>query len=295
MMKRRRGWWLAVLPVFIGLLFLGLGVGSSQPVAEAQAEHPSELLAVTTGGMLQVGEELEYDVSYSFFHIGTIRTCVVDREFRNGKMVYKSVAYIDSNPSLSWLVDLHIRFYSEIDDSVFSYAWISDDSTEKEIYFRRFKFDYSNNRALLEKGKIVPGGARAVEGIDTVSITERCQDGLSLYYYARENVRQKKQVRVATLIERKQEYTFINFTNKKSGVEIDAVNHLVEVVEFDGKAEYVGVFGLTGGFRGWFSNDDARIPVLARMNVILGSIKIELVRWTRTGWQPPLYVEEAER
>jgi len=294
-MKRRRGWWLAVLPVFIGLLFLGLGVGSSQPVAEAQAEHPSELLAVTTGGMLQVGEELEYDVSYSFFHIGTIRTCVVDREFRNGKMVYKSVAYIDSNPSLSWLVDLHIRFYSEIDDSVFSYAWISDDSTEKEIYFRRFKFDYSNNRALLEKGKIVPGGARAVEGIDTVSITERCQDGLSLYYYARENVRQKKQVRVATLIERKQEYTFINFTNKKSGVEIDAVNHLVEVVEFDGKAEYVGVFGLTGGFRGWFSNDDARIPVLARMNVILGSIKIELVRWTRTGWQPPLYVEEAER
>lgn len=294
-MKRRRGWWLAVMPVFIGLLFLGLGVGSSQPVAEAQAEHPSELLAVTTGGMLQVGEELEYDVSYSFFHIGTIRTCVVDREFRNGKMVYKSVAYIDSNPSLSWLVDLHIRFYSEIDDSVFSYAWISDDSTEKEIYFRRFKFDYSNNRALLEKGKIVPGGARAVEGIDTVSITERCQDGLSLYYYARENVRQKKQVRVATLIERKQEYTFINFTNKKSGVEIDAVNHLVEVVEFDGKAEYVGVFGLTGGFRGWFSNDDARIPVLARMNVILGSIKIELVRWTRTGWQPPLYVEEAER
>jgi len=294
-MKRRRGWWLAVMPVFIGLLFLGLGVGSSQPVAEAQAEHPSELLAVTTGGMLQVGEELEYDVSYSFFHIGTIRTCVVDREFRNGKMVYKSVAYIDSNPSLSWLVDLHIRFYSEIDDSVFSYAWISDDSTEKEIYFRRFKFDYSNNRALLEKGKIVPGGARAVEGIDTVSITERCQDGLSLYYYARENVRQKKQIRVATLIERKQEYTFINFTNKKSGVEIDAVNHLVEVVEFDGKAEYVGVFGLTGGFRGWFSNDDARIPVLARMNVILGSIKIELVRWTRTGWQPPLYVEEAER
>jgi len=293
-MKRRRSWWLGALPVFIGLMFLGSGIGGSRPVANTQEEYPSGPLGAKNGAMLQVGEELLYEVSYSFFHIGTIRTHVVDKEVRNGKTVYKSVADIDSNPSLSWLVDLHIRFYSEIDDSVFSYAWISNDSTEKEIYFRRFKFDYSNNRALLEKGKIFPGGDRSVEGIDTVSITERCQDGLSLYYYARENVLQKKQVRVATLIEKKQEYTFINFMNKISGIEIDAVNHPIEVVEFDGKAEYVGVFGLTGGFRGWFSNDDARIPIVARMNVILGSIKIELVKWTRTGWQPPLYVEKAD-
>jgi len=51
------------------------------------------------------------------------------------------------------------------------------------------------------------------------------------------------------------------------------------------------VFGLTGGFSGQFSNDNARIPIIARMNVILGSIKVELKSWKREGWRPPKFVE----
>jgi hypothetical protein len=44
---------------------------------------------------------------------------------------------------------------------------------------------------------------------------------------------------------------------------------------------------LTGDFEGWFSNDEARVPILAKMKVILGSITIELMRWKRAGWTPP--------
>ncbi len=294
-MKRPSGWWLPTSHLFIGILFLGFAMAGTGHRASFVEQRGPELPVPVKAKMLQVGEELEYEVSYSFFSLGTIRIQVIDKEVRNGRAIYKSLALIDSNPSLSWLVDLHIRFYSEMDEGVFSYSWISDDSTKKEINFRRFTFDYENNRALLDRGKKLPSGERRVEGADTIAITEQGQDGLSLFFYARENVRQKKQVRVPTLVEKKQEYTHINFINSRTSVEIDAVKYPVEVVEFDGKAEYVGVFGLTGGFRGWFSNDEASVPILARMNVILGSIRIELAKWNRVGWQPPQYVEEIGR
>jgi hypothetical protein len=250
---------------------------------------------IQQGRMLEVGEELEYKVSYSFFNIGTIRTKVLGKEVRNGKTVYRTSALIDSNPSLGWLVTLHIRFYSEMDGSVYSYRWIEDDSTKKETNYKIFRFDYENKKAYLETGKVLTSGERKPESSDTIAVDASCQDGLSLFYYAREHVHQKTPENVPTLIEKKQERTLINFTNRRGSADADAVDYPVDVVEFDGKADYVGIFGLTGGFRGWFSNDDASVPILARMNVILGSIKIQLVRWNRPGWQPPKYDESAQK
>jgi hypothetical protein len=69
--------------------------------------------------------------------------------------------------------------------------------------------------------------------------------------------------------------------------EVDAIKYPVDVVHFEGEAGFVGIFGLTGGFEGWFSNDAAQVPILARMKVILGSVKIELIKWKRAGWTPP--------
>jgi len=279
-----------VMVASAGVLLMGWsGPVTSPPV------HPSQPAPAVQSRMLEVGEELEYKVSYSFFTIGTIRTQVLAKETRNGRTVYKTRALIESNPSLSWLVDLHIQFHSEMDGSVYSYYWLADDSTAKEINFRRFRFDYDTNRAFLERGKRLPGFDRRIESSDTVRITSHCQDGLSLYYYAREHVHDVNQDRIPTLIEDKQATTFINFTNRRTEAEIDAVDYPIDVVAFDGKADYVGIFGLTGGFRGWFSNDEQRIPILARMNVILGSIKIQLARWNRAGWQPPKYVETPTR
>jgi len=245
--------------------------------------------------MLEVGEELEYKVSYSFFNIGTIRIRVLGRDEVDGRTFYKTSAIIDSNPDLSWLVTLHIRFYSEMDSTVYSYSWIMDDSTKKETNYKIFRFDYENKRAYLEVGKVLPSGVRWPESFDTVAVDANCQDGLSLFYYARRHVHQKNQENVPTLIEKKPERTFINFMNIRTYAEADAVDYPVDVVEFDGKADYVGIFGLTGGFRGWFSNDEASVPILARMNVILGSIKIQLMRWNRPGWQPPKYIESPQK
>jgi hypothetical protein len=237
--------------------------------------------------MLQVGEELEYSVHYAFFNIGTIRFKVTNKEERGGRTVYHAYAFMDSNPSLSWLVDMHVRFYSEIDQDAFSYGWISEDSSSKKVSYRKMRFDYENHKMYFEWGEKLNSGERKPTGLDTITITNDCQDGLSLFFYARAHALQKMQANIPTFIDTNKVTTKINLKVKQEAEEIDAVDYEVDVNMLDGFADFVGVFGLTGAFEGKFSNDVASIPITARMKVFLGSIRVELKSWKRNGWMPP--------
>jgi hypothetical protein len=258
----------------------------------AQSSEQNSEQAGQIERMLQVGEELEYSVHYSFFNIGTIRFKVTNREERNGRVIYRAYAFMDSNPSLSWLVDLHIRFYSEMDQDAFTYQWLSEDSTSKITTYRKMHFDYEMHKMYFEWGKKLKTGEYNKEGERTINITNNCQDGLSLFYYAREHAREKRQTKIPTYIDTNEVSTNINFGIEHVEEDIDAVKYPIDVMKLDGRADFVGVFGLTGGFEGVFTNDAAGIPITARMKVILGSVKVELKNWKRDNWIPPQAVNE---
>jgi hypothetical protein len=242
--------------------------------------------------MLYVGEEVEYSVHYSFFNIGKIVFRVTDKEERNGRTVYHASAFMDSNPSLNWLKELHVRFYSEIDQNAFSYGWVSEDSTSNKVTYRTMKFDYENYKMYFTWGEKLSTGERRQIGTDTVAITKECQDGLSLFYYAREHVLERRQKSIPTFIDTNEVTTKINLGVENLEEEIDAVDYPIDVVKLDGRAEFVGIFGLTGAFEGVFSNDLAAIPITARMKVVLGSVRVELRKWKRGGWIPPKALTE---
>jgi len=245
----------------------------------------------TTASVLSVGEELEYHVSYSFFSVGTIRFRIVDKRIDRGRTIYTAQTNIDSNPSLSWLTDVHVRFFGDMDQRVFSYSWVGEDSSSKSVDVRTMNFDYDNRKLYFSSGTRFPDGREEVRERDTVPIQSQCQDGMSLFFYARQHCREHRQEHVPTFIENKQESTLIAFLDQREPAEIDAVDYPVDAVHFVGRADFVGVYGLTGGFEGWFSNDEARIPLVARMKVFLGSIKVQLKSWKHDSWQPPVYVE----
>ena len=176
-------------------------------------------------------------------------------------------------------------FYSEIDPQLHSHYFSGLDRKDStNIPYSNYSFDYGHGRVFVEKGVKQRPDAVAKQS-DTISTTY--QDGLSLFYYARGNVHTSREVNVPTFVNEKKVNTYINFMNKLGSSEIDAVKYPIETIEFNGRADFVGIFGLTGGFTGWFSNDDAAIPIVAKMKVILGSIRVELVRWNRGGWVPP--------
>ena len=236
------------------------------------------------GGMFFVGEELVYEVSYSIFALGTVKVQILDTMSKNGATLYQAKAFIDSYNGVPF-VSLHYVFYSEIDPAYFSHYFMGLDTKKADATsYADYGFDYTRNVVHIKKGiRQKPEKDQAED--DTIS--SAYQDGLSLYYYARGNVHSKRTENVPTFVSEKKVNTYINFMNKKTTSEIDAVKYPIDTIEFDGRADFIGVFGLTGGFTGWFSNDEAAVPIVANMKVILGSIRVELIRWNRPGWIPP--------
>jgi hypothetical protein len=237
--------------------------------------------------MFQLGEELEYSVHYSFFTIGTVRFKITNQEKRRERIIYKAQAIMDSNPSLSWLVDLHIRFYSEIDQDAYTHGWLSEDSSQRGIFYQKMMFDYPRQIMYYQTGKKLPTGEYIPNYNDTIEISDKCQDGLTLFYHARAHSLEKGRKMIPTFINTKPMMTHINFGVEHQEEEIDALDYPLDVIKLNGYANFVGIFGLTGGFEGVFSNDIASIPLTARMKVILGSVRVELRNWKRGGWIPP--------
>ena len=279
-----------IISVIIAVLFssqTGAGFNLRNEKFPAQSSTQNSELLRQNERMLQVGEELEYSVHYSFFNIGTVRFKVTDKEERNGRAIYHSYVIIDSNPSLSWLVDLHIRFYSEMDQDAFTYQWLSEDSTSKKTTYRKMRFDYEAHKMYFEWGEKLQTNEYKKIDERIVPITYNCQDGLSLFYYARQHALEKMQTTIPTFVDTNEVTAKVNFGIEHLDEDIGAVKYPIDVIKLDGHADFVGVFGLTGGFEGVFSNDAASIPITARMKVILGSVKVELKSWKRDNWTPP--------
>ena len=250
----------------------------AKEIETLQVEIPAE------NSMFQIGEELQYNVSYSFFDIGLVKMQVLDTATKNGVKIFKVKAYLDSYSGLPF-IDLHQVFYSEMDGDAIAQLFVAHTTSKpQEMPYSKYFFDYKKNIVTYQygvesKGYITKTGEQP--------ITEKQLDGLSLFYYARTNFRQVKKYSVPVFTTEKSYKTHFNFMNKLGSQEIDAVKYPVEIIEFDGSSDFTGVYGLTGYFRGFFSNDEAGIPIVAKMKVILGSVHIELIKWTRAGWIPP--------
>jgi len=232
---------------------------------------------------LFVGEDLTYIVTYAFFNLGEVRLKVLEKTKINSTTVYKTIAYIDSYPDLPF-ASLHQIYESYIDSSLFPLKFFAeifgDDTVFVEYNFRE------RSRISLKKGKY--NGSRL--WLDsTTYISHRMQDGLSLLFYARMNFGKNQTLSVPCFVNEKEETTTINFYTEPEPVSIEAVDYEIDCLFLDGRTDFVSVYGLTGDFEGWFSNDNFSVPIRAKMNVIIGSINLELIKWNEKLWNPPSY------
>lgn len=237
---------------------------------------------------LQVGEELTYEARWWFIKLGTIRTKILSEQTGKEGRRYTCVAFIDSYSGIPF-VNLHAIFHTIMDDECFSFSFTQREKEETGWEIVQYKYDRPNKVIFVEKGTTATDSSDVImiEKIDTVGVETKTQDGLSLLYFARANVKSQSPFTVPTMIRENQGATVLNFPGKPTSIEIDAVQYPVDVIEFDGNAKFNGIFGFNGPFHGWFSNDDAQVPIKAKTSVAIGSITIELIQWTRQGWVPP--------
>jgi hypothetical protein len=284
MRLRRNALWVA----FVGSLMWGICLPLRDIVAAVPRSLPAS--APTTAGspVIVEGEDLLYEVSWLMFKLGTIRLKVLKMNPGNDTIRYTAGAYIDSYNI--HLADLHSISYTEMDSALFCRNAWSYELRNNEWWVLKHRYEPAHKRLIIEdawqKEKDSPPYKPST--FDTLAIEGRLHDGLSILYFARAHVHSQKAIRVPTIVYKKLGKTNLYFTNETSTVEIEAVHAPVEVVEFDGVAEFEGLFGLSGEFKGWFSNDAAAVPMKAKLGVILGSVDIELKEWKRAGWTPPL-------
>ncbi len=271
----------AAIFVIAAILFFAFPIFESSSLLSAGKDR---IETINTGStqLLQIGEELVYKVSYSIFTLGRVKITIADTSTKNGKKFFIAKAFIDSEVPF---VNVHQVFYSEIDPNLFSRFFIIHDTKDpNRMYYIKYDFDYPKNKVYYETGW-KPDNTIVKKGEEKVF--EEQQDGLSLFFFARGNLHNKGIIDCPIFINEKTFNAHFNFLGKVGSQKIDAVKYPIETKEFEGKAEFTGIFGLTGEFRGYFSNDDAGVPIVAKMKVILGSVHIELEKWNRAGWEPP--------
>jgi hypothetical protein len=183
-------------------------------------------------------------------------------------------------------VTLHQTYESTISNNQYSTFFRGVNKEEEPYTYTEYHFNYDAKKVKVKKGRFKPA---KVWTDSTGFIDKFYQDGLSIFFYARMNSGQNKTVEVPCLVNEKKEITKINFYKEVTDVSIDAVDYDIACTRLDGELDFISIFGLTGHFEGWFTNDEASIPVVANMKVLIGNIRLELVKWKREGWKPPQF------
>ena len=257
---------IATLAVALVLRAVPLGDTTSEPSA---------------GSVFVDGEDLVYQVSWTFLKLGTIHIKTSD--------TFKAIAYIDSYEGLP-VVDLHSIHYTEMDSTFHTKHGYAIDKDGNDWKGLRYNLDASNSRVSIERlfQKNPTTQPYKVEANDSIRLKPSTfVDGLAIGYLPRLFIHETKTLNVQTLLKGDLGVTTFYFTNEGTTESIDALDNPVRVVKVEGTTNAVGVFGMTGDFTGWFSDDAAAVPIKGKLKVLLGNVTVELIKWNRKGWSPP--------
>jgi len=230
-----------------------------------------------------IGEEFTYLVKYAFINIGELKTKIFAKETINGKTIYKSAVQIDSYEGLPF-VNIHQYYESWFDSTSFPIYFQAYLYSEKDTHYVKYFFKEDKMVQVL-RGKLNV----KITSVDTiVSLDKKYLDGLSLLYFARNNFNKRYTIIAPCFVNEDTTSTLITYHLDKEEVEIDNADYDIDCVMLDGRTNFTGIFGLTGEFEGWFSNDIYRIPIQAKLHVLIGSVNVELIHWKKKNWKPPV-------
>jgi hypothetical protein len=230
-------------------------------------------------------EELYYEVYYSFVNIGWAK-------FNTERVTAKPNYYItkarlQSNNSLPF-IDVNYEFISEIevkDGKVKPYKFTAYQYKDDKKLIITHDFHYDSNDIYIKK----VGFEGNIEVEKRINTSTLFQDGLSIFYYARYNANKNETQNVPVIMHVDTALMMIKFSNQKTDVSISEIDYDIASVFIEGFSYFKAVFGLTGDFSGWFSNDAARIPLKAKLEVEIGNVTLELKSWKRKSWKPTQY------
>lgn len=244
--------------------------------------------AYSQSKVLDQGEELKYIVYFGFIKLGEVKFKVSRVENDEGKKTCNAIAYIKTYDGVPF-VTLNNIFESEMEyvkEQLYSKKFFATEFKDKDISKTDYRFNYDSIKV-----KVLKETNNRIDRNETISFNKgiKFQDGLSLFYSARLNSFANKNYIVPIFINEGQSSVKYSFNINKDVVSVSSVDYDISVIKVAGVADFTGIFGLTGEFAGWFSDDEYRVPIKAQLNVLIGSITLELASYKKTNWKPPVF------
>lgn len=230
------------------------------------------------------GEELKYVVSYGFIKLGEVNMKITSARTDGSNVIYTARSEMKSYKGVPF-VNLNSVYESEMifdGKDLYSKKFKATDYQDNAVINIEYDFNYDSNYVyVLKKNN---GNIERDEKIN-FNQNVKFQDGLSLFYKARINSFTTEDFLIPVFMNEAETSVNYFFASKKEEVSFSSEDD-IRAVRCNGVANFVGVIGLSGEFGGWFSDDEARIPLKAQVNVILGNINLELDSYHRPGWKP---------
>lgn len=229
------------------------------------------------------GEVLNYVVYYGFIKLGEVDMKITGKKTENERIIYTSKSIMKSYKGIPF-VSLNSIFESDMiyeGKELYSKRFKATEYNEEGTVVIEYFFNYDSNFVYVKKNN--KGKIERDEKIKFNS-NVKFQDGLSLFYLARLNSFSEENYLVPVFMNEAETSVNYYFSAKNDEISISKFDYDINSVRCNGVANFEGVFGLSGEFVGWFTNDEARVPLKSQLSVMIGNITLELDSYKRIGW-----------
>lgn len=219
-------------------------------------------------GAFQVGETLKYTARYGFIHAAEVTFEVQEskKEF-GGKKPLHFVAKGGTTPSFDWFLKVRHRYDSYVDQTELLPLQFTESVREGKYKRDSYaNFDQKGNKIVASKGTFVS---------DDVTF-----DILSMYYFARcldiKNVKVGEVIKMKYFLDDGIYPLDIEYLGKET---ITTESGKFECIKFSPALQPGRVFRKDSRMYMWITNDANRIPVKVEVEILIGSLVLELVKY----------------
>jgi hypothetical protein len=212
----------------------------------------------------KLGEVLTFDVNYGFVTAGVAEFAIKDVKKISGREAYHITFKVNSLPSFDWFYKVRDRYETYVDvKGIFPWRF------EQHIREGDFSHDYS---AFFDQRREI---AKTSDG--EAEISKYVHDIVSAFYYFRVlDLSGKKKGDIIKMqnFANNQVYDLDVIYHGKETVTVAAGTfecHVVEPLVLEG-----GLFKSEGKIIVYLSNDELKVPVLVKTEVVVGAIDAEL-------------------
>jgi hypothetical protein len=234
------------------------------PIRQASAQLQPDFKL----GAFQVGEKLKYTARYGFIHAAEVTMEVQEAKKEiNGKKPLHFVANGRTTPSFDWFMKVRHRYDSYVDQKELLPMQFTESVREGKYKRDSYaNFDQKGNKIVASKGTFISGDVTF--------------DILSMYYFAR--CLDLKEVKVGEVI--KMKYFLddgiypldIEYLGKET---VETESGKFECIKFSPALQPGRVFKKDSRMYMWITNDLNRIPVKVEVEILIGSVVLELQKY----------------